>query len=70
MTVLRAKKDVLGGGPRIPDFMKVEPDEQEKKYQQARISETGIGELANVVPNLFPLTLLPACRPGQERSDQ
>ncbi|GLC35783.1 hypothetical protein PLESTB_000493800 [Pleodorina starrii] len=30
--MIRAKKGVGGGGPVIPDFLRVEPDEQEKRY--------------------------------------
>jgi hypothetical protein len=35
MTMLKGKKDVLHGNkPQIPDFLRVEPDEEEKKYQK------------------------------------
>lgn len=37
ITLLTGKKDKLGGGgPSIPDFLRVEPDEQAKRMQQVK----------------------------------
>ncbi len=39
ITVLKGRKDALGGqqgGKAIPDFLRVEPDEQELKYKEVR----------------------------------
>lgn len=33
---IKARKDTFGSGPRIPDFMKIEPSEQEKAYAAYR----------------------------------
>lgn len=32
MPFLKGKKGGVGSGPQIPDFLRVEPDEQEKRY--------------------------------------
>lgn len=35
--MLVGKKQAMGSGAsKVPDFMRVEPDEQEKKYEQVR----------------------------------
>ena len=42
--MLKGKKDKIGrGGPTIPDFFRVEPDEQAKKMQEIK------GKLVNAL---------------------
>lgn len=35
--MLRAKPKAVGSGPDIPDFMRVEPDEQAKMYDVYKV---------------------------------
>lgn len=42
MPVLRGKKDsVHGNKPQIPDFLRVEPDADEQRYQKVSVSGYG-----------------------------
>lgn len=37
MPLLRGKKDAIDGGKHIPDFLRVQPDEDEKKYNKVTL---------------------------------